>query len=302
MKAISADVTFGIEAVIDRDTEGVTGAPDIAHTIFDKILAAEAFVADVSIVAGRRRGRPTPNPNVLIEVGYALHALGDNRLILVFNEASGRLDQLPFDLKMRRTIPYRMTRAEKDRSAERKTLEARLSHAIQSAVSGPRRTGLAALLTYRAIAAHLCDAMAQILVDLALNDCRPMTSILEGRDVPDLRTVEGLSSLSSLLRATPNPGSNDLSDKAAEYYEHNEWDLGQLCGDLLVRLIQSGRPHEEDLVEALVALDLVRRSVQTSIIAHRQVVTGGVFANLPDLVDAGADVYRSLARHWKAAI
>jgi hypothetical protein len=48
-------------------------------------------------------------------------------------------------------------------------------------------------LTYRAIAAHLCDAMAQILVDTpVLRDLRPMTSILEGRDKPDTRTIEGL--------------------------------------------------------------------------------------------------------------
>jgi hypothetical protein len=39
-------------------------------------------VADVTIV-GRGNGRPTPNPNVLIELGYALKSLGARRLILV---------------------------------------------------------------------------------------------------------------------------------------------------------------------------------------------------------------------------
>jgi hypothetical protein len=55
-----------VEPVIDRDTAGVPGSPDIAHTIFDKIDAAAVFVCDVSIVNADTAGRPTPNPNVLL--------------------------------------------------------------------------------------------------------------------------------------------------------------------------------------------------------------------------------------------
>jgi hypothetical protein len=96
------------------------------------------FVADVSLIGGRRRGRPTPNPNVLIELGYALHSLGDGLVVLVFNTAYGRLDQLPFDLKMRRVIPHSMPELSTDRAAERKALEGRLDHAIRSALKNPR--------------------------------------------------------------------------------------------------------------------------------------------------------------------
>lgn len=300
-KVIAQDRMVGVEPVIDRDTQGVAGAPDIAKTIFGKILAADVFVADVSIIAGCREGRPTPNPNVLIELGYALHALSDERVILVLNKAHGGVEQLPFDLKMRRVIPYHMPEVSDDRAPERKALEGRLRQAILSALMSREQAAPTSTLTYRAIAAHLCDAMAQVFVGLGLNDCRPMTLILEGRDVPDARTVEGLSRLAAILRAIPNRGSNDLSDKAAGYYEENKWDLDQLCTDLLARVVQLSHGQEQDLIDALMGLDLVRRAFHTSIIAHKQVVTGGVFVHVADLVDASAEVYRALLRRWKAS-
>jgi hypothetical protein len=134
-KAIKVDDTVDIEPVIDRDTQGVAGAPDIAKTIFQKIASADVVVADVSIIGGRRKGRPTPNPNILIELGYAMHALGDERVILVFNMAFGKLEQLPFDLKMRRSVSYNMPQTAEDRATERRTLEAKLHTAVREALA-----------------------------------------------------------------------------------------------------------------------------------------------------------------------
>lgn len=69
-----------VEPVIDRDTVGVSGSPDIGQTIFQKIDKAAVFVADVSIInAGSDEDRQTPNPNVLIELGYAMRAIGPAR-------------------------------------------------------------------------------------------------------------------------------------------------------------------------------------------------------------------------------
>src|SRR5581483_9102600 len=98
--AIATDASVAVEPVIDRDTQGVPGSPDIAATIFSKIIVADVFVADVSIVV-RDRNRATPNPNVLIELGYALKALGHERIVLVFNKAYGKIEELPFDLRAR---------------------------------------------------------------------------------------------------------------------------------------------------------------------------------------------------------
>ena len=92
---IAGDDTVALEPVVDRDTEGVAGSPDIAATIFAKIAAADVVVVDVSVINKASGGRPTPNPNVLIELGYALRALGYERIILVFNRAYGAIEDLP---------------------------------------------------------------------------------------------------------------------------------------------------------------------------------------------------------------
>ena len=48
---IANDNSVEVEPVVDRDTQGVAGAPDIASTIFAKITASDVFIADVSIIA-----------------------------------------------------------------------------------------------------------------------------------------------------------------------------------------------------------------------------------------------------------
>jgi hypothetical protein len=69
--AIRDDDSLTVSPVIDRDTLGVPGAPDIATTIFAKIDSAAVFVCDVSIINAGQPSRPTPNPNVLIELMFS---------------------------------------------------------------------------------------------------------------------------------------------------------------------------------------------------------------------------------------
>jgi hypothetical protein len=131
--AIAADDAVAIEPVIDRDTQGIPGAPDIASTIFAKITAADIFVCDVSIVS-RTETRATPNPNALIELGYAFKALGPERIVLVFNRAFGVITELPFDLRARRVLAYDMPATGTPKGPERKLLERQLDTAIRSAL------------------------------------------------------------------------------------------------------------------------------------------------------------------------
>jgi len=131
---IANDNTVSVEPVVDRDTQGVVGAPDIASTIFAKITASDIFVADVSIIASPKKGRPTPNPNVLIELGYALRGLGHERVILVFNRAFGKIEDLPFDLRTRRLMIYEMPLENSDRAQERSKLEKQLEEALRGAL------------------------------------------------------------------------------------------------------------------------------------------------------------------------
>jgi hypothetical protein len=142
-RAITADKTIEVEAAIDRDTQGVPGAPDIAKTILEKIAAADVVVADVSIIGGTPDDRPTPNPNVLIELGYALCSLGHERVLLVLNTAYGGPELLPFDLKMRRVVTYNMPESASDRAKERKSLEGKLNEAVRAGLTKGHRPSAA---------------------------------------------------------------------------------------------------------------------------------------------------------------
>lgn len=86
---------------IDKDTKGVAGTPPIVETIFRKIDEAAVFLADLTFVAERLDGRPSPNPNVLLEYGWALKSLGYPRIICVMNVAYGAPtdETLPFNMK-----------------------------------------------------------------------------------------------------------------------------------------------------------------------------------------------------------
>jgi hypothetical protein len=96
---------------IDKDTKGVPGSPPIVQTIFDKISAATAFVPDLTFVGKSPNGRLIPNPNVLIEYGWALKELGHSKIVGVMNAAYGEVtsDSLPFDMRhLRWPIVYKL--------------------------------------------------------------------------------------------------------------------------------------------------------------------------------------------------
>lgn len=97
------------ELAIDKDTLHVPGSPAIAETIYRKIDRSAVFLSDLTYVALRPNGGGTPNPNVLIEHGWALKSLSSRRVISVMNTALGDPEQheLPFDLRhVRRPILY----------------------------------------------------------------------------------------------------------------------------------------------------------------------------------------------------
>ena len=134
------DDSLQVEPVIDRDTAGVPGSPNISETIFGKIDQAKVFVCDISIINQDMRhhipgARLTPNPNVLLELGYALKTLGDRQIILVLNDAYGMPELLPFDLRMRRVTRYHMAQEDRDRASERRRLERMLIEALRASLS-----------------------------------------------------------------------------------------------------------------------------------------------------------------------
>jgi len=99
-KDSSVDEALRDELVVESDTEGIAGQPPIVETILRKIDDAAVVIADITFTGSRVDGRPTPNPNVLIEYGWAMKSLGNTRVITVMNEEYGKAtrDSLPFDL------------------------------------------------------------------------------------------------------------------------------------------------------------------------------------------------------------
>ena len=125
----------------DRDTKNATGAPDITTTIFEKINDSDLFIADITIINKSKLGffqgkyKPTPNPNVLIELGYAACALGWDRIICVYNTDYSKLEALPFDLRQHRITAYSLKG--KNKSEERQGLV----NAFSATIDGLLKTG-----------------------------------------------------------------------------------------------------------------------------------------------------------------
>jgi hypothetical protein len=94
----------------ESDTSGVAGTPNIVETIFKRIRNCAVFVADLTFTAKSESGKLSPNPNVLIELGYAARSIGWERTVLVINEKYGKANHLPFDILQHRwPIEYRMS-------------------------------------------------------------------------------------------------------------------------------------------------------------------------------------------------
>ncbi len=94
---------------LDHDTKNTPGMAEITATILRKITESAVFVADLTPIAKTDAGKALPNPNVLIELGWALKSLGGDRIIAVLNTASGyKPDDLPFDIRHRRALTYQL--------------------------------------------------------------------------------------------------------------------------------------------------------------------------------------------------
>lgn len=148
LKELAVDAT--VEEVVrdeglavDRDTKGVPGSPPIVDTIFRKIDDAAAFVADMTFVGTRsgNKGR-IPNPNVLVEYGYAVRSLTHSRVIYVMNTAYGKPDKesMPFDIShLRRPIEYCVPEGTDTdtKTREREVLKNTLKDAVRDVLDSP---------------------------------------------------------------------------------------------------------------------------------------------------------------------
>ena len=99
----------GIDLEIDHSTLGESGTPSIDQTILRKIDACDIFLADITPVCkynqtlgnGVLVTKEVPNPNVLLEMGYAMSALGVGYVIATAHQGKWIPRDLPFDINHR---------------------------------------------------------------------------------------------------------------------------------------------------------------------------------------------------------
>jgi|GEM_PF-1771374 len=99
----------GIILKVDHSTLGETGMKSIDQTILRKIDNCDLFMADITPVCnytastgnGQRVTKEVPNSNVLVELGYAMSALGVDYVIPVAHKGKWVPQNLPFDINHR---------------------------------------------------------------------------------------------------------------------------------------------------------------------------------------------------------
>lgn len=94
---------------IKDSTSNLVGATHIPDSILADISKSDIFICDLAIIGqSNNQNRKIPNPNVLIELGYAISKLGWSRIVVLFNEQLGDLKDVPFDIEKRSVLLYKV--------------------------------------------------------------------------------------------------------------------------------------------------------------------------------------------------
>lgn len=122
--------------ILHKNTIGESGSPDIVNVILNKIDMAIGFVADITPIVCLKE-KYLSNSNVMLELGYALSSLSDERVILICNTSKCRLNDLPFDLGLKRIVSYEYDEESDANKAknQKEKLENTLYEAIQAIIN-----------------------------------------------------------------------------------------------------------------------------------------------------------------------
>ncbi len=272
--ALGLDAKLDIALRLDQDTAGVAGAPDIGATILDKIDKAAVFVADVSLITRGEGAKATPNPNVLIELGYAFKALGPNRVVLVFNSHYGPIENLPFDLRLKRALTYSLGPQDAPREA-RAAVRRGLENALRLILVESERSAnrerfqdyvsglLSELISFLMIAEQMRERARNPWFDEAQYGFRHNAEALRDLAVPEQALELGLS--------------EDLRNLASQ------------IDDVVAQPVGLGRKNWEDYLQAVqTAVELAHR-IKTSLLKDDEGLDEEAGA-------AAADAIRSASR------
>ena len=199
-------------ACIDRDTKDEFGSPDIRNSIFGKINHSKFFICDVSLNEYK-----TPNPNVLIELGYAIKTVGWSKILCLFNTQTGNIEELPFDINHNRVTPYNP-----NAESEKK----RIANIISININNLLRNGE----LYNPIEDHLKKKIDYIVLQIVRNIINIFDFEKEVNYSTRLSELDNLSvdEMAHLLSKTETLGFYYLFD-----YEESQMKLESLLNQLL---------------------------------------------------------------------
>lgn len=236
-KACGSDKLTHLNLHLDLALRNELGSLDIADSIFKKISNSSIYICDVSVVL-RNEKRNSPNPNVLVELGYASAILGWEKVICVMNTSGGSPESLPFDIRGRRILTYQL--AEDDDESKVRQVKNNLVSSLTSILKeytpnllGERNEILKYFVTepheLRMIAIHKPDKWNIIL----------LTELLRFHLEPLKEVINELKD--ELVFIPPKR----ISDE--EFYN---WfvDLGSVLGQLVINML-SGTINDKKIVE-----------------------------------------------------
>lgn len=218
LKAACRELSHEFDEAIrpDSGTEGVGGIEDIHVTILKKLETTDLAVFDVTPVSKTPSGKLLPNPNVMLELGFALSALGADRIALVLNASHGGQGELPFDIRNRPNIAFRCAEEAGRKSAQR-DLTAKLVSALRILLSGLPEPKTEASTLEVALRQHAPDRGLQL--EGFLLDKTSALLALSGNRLPSrAELVEQLAKAAPIEREILAPLSTVLRMKDDELF------------------------------------------------------------------------------------
>lgn len=99
-----------LDITLDEATSNTPGSPYIPGKIVEKISKSDVFICDLTPIGESfDKKKKIANPNVLIELGYAVAELGWDRVIILLNTNYGQLpNDLPFDVDKHRATKFKI--------------------------------------------------------------------------------------------------------------------------------------------------------------------------------------------------
>lgn len=104
--------TQNVNVLYDEASRSVVGSQKVEEVILEKIRACDVFIADITPITRiemeegeKNRIKLLPNPNVAFELGYAMHCLPMEQVLMVLPTGISH-GQLPFDFNHNRLIEF----------------------------------------------------------------------------------------------------------------------------------------------------------------------------------------------------